>query len=284
MVRTGQEQSAARAVAGRQWDQRIRRAIELKQLYPYACEILTFYERIAPAQKAIYTLLEAQRGTAKISSHTSDWSRELDSFLLLPQFRLFLDTIAKCAPAPLFARASELRQMDAAATERMIADFWRASLLSQNGCEPQQGFILSMFVQPLAEYLADHASEPIPDLTPSLCPRCQSKPVVGVLRPEGDGGKRSLICSLCATEWNYRRILCPGCGEEDVNKMAVFSAAGIDHVRVEACDTCRTYIKTVDLTKDGRAIPLIDELATIPLNLWASEHGYKKSRGNLLGL
>ena len=25
----------------------------------------------------------------------------------------------------------------------------------------------------------------------------------------GDGGKRSLICSLCATEWDFRRIVCP---------------------------------------------------------------------------
>src|ERR1700678_2238786 len=40
------------------------------------------------------------------------------------------------------------------------------------------------------------------------------------LRGEGDGGKRSLICSLCATEWQYRRIKCPNCGEEDKEKLS----------------------------------------------------------------
>ena len=141
-----------------------------------------------------------------------------------------------------------------------------------------------MFLQPYAEYLADHTAWTLPDGTPSACPLCGGKPQVGALRPEGDGGKRSLICSLCATEWTYRRIVCPRCGEEDVQKLAVYSAKEFSHVRVEACDTCNTYIKTVDLTKDGRAVPVVDELATIPLNLWAIEHGYLKLQNNLLGI
>jgi FdhE protein len=69
-----------------------------------------------------------------------------------------------------------------------------------------------------------------------------------------------------------------------VEKLAVYSAEEFSHVRVEACDTCRYYIKTVNLTKDGRAVPVVDELATIPLNLWATEHGYVKLQNNLLGI
>jgi hypothetical protein len=63
-----------------------------------------------------------------------------------------------------------------------------------------------------------------------------------VLRPLGDGAKRSLVCSLCATEWEYRRIVCPACGEESVDKLPAYVAEGaeqgFDHIRVEACDTC----------------------------------------------
>ena len=55
-------------------------------------------------------------------------------------------------------------------------------------------------------------------------------------------------------------------------------------MRVEACDTCHCYIKTIDLTKDGRAVPMVDELAAIPLSLWASENRYTKVSPNLLGL
>jgi hypothetical protein len=42
-------------------------------------------------------------------------------------------------------------------------------------------------------------------------------------------------------------------------------------------------VKTVDLTQDGHAVPVVDELATIPLNLWATEHVYLKLQNNFLG-
>jgi formate dehydrogenase maturation protein FdhE len=116
------------------------------------------------------------------------------------------------------------------------------------------------------------------------CPSCGSKPVVGVLRGEGDGAKRALICSLCSLEWPYRRIICANCGEEDKEKLPVYIAEQIDHIRVEACDTCRTYLKSVDLTKDGFAVPQVDEIATVALNLWADERGYTKIETNVLGM
>jgi hypothetical protein len=48
-------------------------------------------------------------------------------------------------------------------------------------------------------------------------------------------------------------------------------------------DTCHTYLKSIDLTKTGLAVAVVDELATIPLDLWAREHGYEKLQINLLG-
>jgi FdhE protein len=105
-----------------------------------------------------------------------------------------------------------------------------------------------------------------------------------VLRQMGDGGGRSLICSFCLAEWEFRRIVCPGCGEENDKNLAVFTASVFDHVRVECSDPCKTYIKSVDLTKNGRAEPLVDELASAPLDLWAREHGYAILQSNLLGL
>jgi FdhE protein len=63
------------------------------------------------------------------------------------------------------------------------------------------------------------------------------------------------------------------CGEQDKDKLPIYTAAGVDYVRVDACDRCRTYIKSVDLTKDGCAIPVVDELATVALNIGADGHG-----------
>ena len=117
-----------------------------------------------------------------------------------------------------------------------------------------------------------------------ICPFCERKPQVGVLRAEGYGAKRSFICSLCSAEWDYRRIICPACAEDRFDQLPVYTAGQFEHVRVEACDSCKTYIKTVDLTKDALAIPVVDELATTPLDLWAHERGYKKLESNLLGL
>ena len=120
--------------------------------------------------------------------------------------------------------------------------------------------------------------------TPSVCPFCSARPVAAVLRGEGVGGKRWLLCSVCATEWPFRRLLCPNCAEEDKTRLPVYTAPQFSHVRVEACDSCRTYIKSVDLTVDGRAVPVVDEIASVALNIWAAEHDYSKLESNILGL
>ena len=62
------------------------------------------------------------------------------------------------------------------------------------------------------------------------------------------------------------------------------SLLGRTLIRVEGCDTCKSYIKSVDLTRNGHAVPTVDELATVALNIWADEHGYVKLETNLLGM
>ena len=57
-----------------------------------------------------------------------------------------------------------------------------------------------------------------------------------------------------------------------------------DMLRVDACDTCRRYLKTIDLTRLGIAVPVVDEVAGAPLDLWALERGYEKIELNLVGL
>ena len=66
--------------------------------------------------------------------------------------------------------------------------------------------------------------------------------------------------------------------------MGYFHTPVLDHVRVDACDSCHHYLKTVDLTRLGLADPLVDEVAAAPLDVWAGEHGYEKIELNLVGL
>jgi FdhE protein len=121
-------------------------------------------------------------------------------------------------------------------------------------------FFVRAVLQPCREFQAARADIPR-NQAQAACPFCGQKPVLAVLRGEGDGAKRSLLCSLCATEWEYRRILCPNCMEEDKDRLPVYAAAEFPHLRVEACDACRTYVKAVDLSRNGRAVPEVDELA-----------------------
>jgi FdhE protein len=191
--------------------------------------------------------------------------------------------VERIAPGPLSGFARELGNGGPSQWKNTLEAFWRSESPSMN-LPSAEALISSMFLQPYAEYLAGQISEAPTTGTPQCCPLCGGKPQMGVLRQEGDGAKRSLICELCSTEWNFRRILCPACGEEDVDKMAVYVAEQFPHVRIEACETCRQFITTIDLTKNGNAVPVVDELAAIPLNLWAEENAYTKVRTNLLGI
>ena len=156
-------------------------------------------------------------------------------------------------------------------------------------------FVLEAVIQPLAERLAS-ARQPLAtsstgSVAASLparasggprCPACGGSPVVGVLRQEGHGARRALVCGLCLTEWDYLRLVCTGCGEQRFEALPVFTAEQFPHVRIEACDTCRAYLKTIDLTKDGRAVPVVDDLASISLDLWARDRGYTRLRASLV--
>lgn len=266
------------------WDEGIRRAGRLAAAYPFAAEGLGFYERVAQFQKTFYAEIEAACGTGVAVRPAGSLRTELDLVALLPRFPAFLTLIEKHAPGPLAQAAAEVRRRDSNFWQKSLADFWQAVPDSPPGLTASELLLAWIFLQPYAEYLADHTRREPLHATPPACPLCGSRPLAGVLRPEGDGGKRFLLCSLCSAEWEFRRIVCPACGEEDEKKQALYIAKEIEHVRVEACDTCHFYLKTVDLTKDGHAIPVVDELAAIPLDLWATEHGYTKIHTNFIGV
>jgi FdhE protein len=86
------------------------------------------------------------------------------------------------------------------------------------------------------------------------------------------------------TIWPFQRIACPNCGEVDPRKLPYYSAEEFPNLRVECCDSCKRYLKAVDMTRDRRPVPPVDELAAIPLDLWAWEQNYVKIQPNLAGI
>src|SRR5579864_89166 len=263
------------------WDERLHRAAELAEKHPFAVEVLSFYREIASFQRAFGDYLDSCDYVAVGSA--SRLPEELDTFVVLPKLQPFLHLVQKAAPKQLSDSAIELEGYGPERWSALLSDSWRHRGMAVP--VPAEQFVIQAFLQPVAEYLAGRADfESGPNYSQAMCPFCGRKPVLGVLRPEGEGAKRSLICSLCSTEWQFRRILCPGCGETEVDKLPVFTADDFEHVRAECCTSCMRFIKTVDLTKQGRANPIVDELASLPLTLWARQKGYMKLESNLFGL
>jgi FdhE protein len=106
---------------------------------------------------------------------------------------------------------------------------------------PLYGFFQRVLDQPRYEQQAGQSGVNTRTVQPD-CPFCLEKPLVAILRPEGDGGRRTLLCGRCFTEWEFRRLLCPSCGEEDREKLPVYTAPDFPHIRIEACEACRYYI------------------------------------------
>jgi formate dehydrogenase accessory protein FdhE len=266
------------------WDRRTKRAEELAAKYSFAKDILGFYARVFRLQRTLYAQADRWRRECPSQQRFDPSHFGLNVRALVPAFQAFLDQLVGFAPVPVAQAASDLRSSKNGKCEELLCRTFRDVLPLESAQTEAETAIALLFAQPYLENFAGQTNDLPPSTAQNLCPFCWGKPGVGVLRPEGEGAKRFLICWRCSTEWAYGRILCASCGEAAIDKLAVYTANQFEHVRIESCDSCRHYLKTVDLTKDGRAVPVVDELATIPLNLWAEEHGYQKIQPNILGL
>ncbi len=247
-----------RRVATSQFQRRIKRAENLRSQYSFAAEILNFYIHVARFQERLY------QAKPQFPANFSE----------------FLDLVAKHGPQRMAQIAGSLRSSAEKSWIDVLDKIW---LTPVSPATPEE-FLAFAYLQPFAEFSSDAAGLPMEGYAGSICPFCSRKPALGVLRQQGDAGRRNLVCGFCLAEWEFRRIVCPGCGEENHAKLPVYTAEEWPHVRVECCDSCQTYIKSIDLTKNGLAEPFIDELASIPLNLWAQDRGYSKLAPNLLGM
>jgi FdhE protein len=256
------------------WQTRIRRAEQLVAEHGFSAEILGFYIHLARFQEDLYQ--RVGRAPGRIPGSPSD----LDLPELLASFPQFLSLIESRAPARFAQTASEARGLPSNSWKELLTRCW-------SNIEPPSApaeFLALAFLQPYAEFVRSRTPLQLDGYTHSLCPFCNRRPGVAVLRPQGDGGRRSLVCGFCLCEWEFRRIVCAACGQEDQARLPVYTADKFPYMRVECCDVCHTYIKSVDLTKNGLADSLVDELASVPLDLWAQEHGYAKLHPNLLGM
>lgn len=266
-------------------DQRIARARALREAHPAAAEALAFYAALCGYQR---TLVATAGPAAPAAIVEADFFDAINIDRAAAAVPAFLEWLQTAGTASLARAAAEMRTAVPAAAWRecmqqvLVPDEMPGETFDRG----LAAFVAEAVLQPFAEATAigrrGAATERFGTERAALCPVCGGRPTVGVLREEGHGARRALVCGLCLTQWDYLRMVCPSCAEERFDSLPVYTADTIPYVRVEACDTCHRYLKTIDLTKNGLAAPLVDDVATLTLDLWARERGYERLRPNLL--
>jgi formate dehydrogenase accessory protein FdhE len=258
------------------WNKQIQRAEQLAAESSGSKELLTFYAQLLRAQASIYDSFRSRK----------DWLPSGDLETDLPVVRSFmtglLESVAQHGPTSLASEAQALLEAEPDIIAGKLLDYWHSPSDTQ--------FFAKAILQPYALWLAETRATPNGrELAGGerTCPFCGGRPQLSFLQAKesnAESGNRDLLCSTCLCSWEFRRVVCANCGEERPAKLGYFHSPEFDHVRIEACDSCKHYIKGIDLTRLGLAVPLVDEIYASPLDLWAREHGYTKIELNLVGL
>ena len=249
---------------------RVQRARVLSERHPASRDALLFYRELCRFQQTVARTLETRLGAS-----TSSGASQLLSFDLgaVVSFRQpLVDLVLAKAPGPLQHVAKDLDE--GSCLEALEA------YVSKRDTKSPRSFLARVLLQPAVA--VSHWDSP--SVASHLCPHCGHPPQVGCLRPKGDGTALSLVCSLCLTEWPFARGHCPACGLADEKKLVYYSATELEHLQVQVCKSCRQYLHQVNLAKDSQAIPDVDEIAALPLDIWAGEQGFRKLHRNLVGM
>jgi FdhE protein len=145
-------------------------------------------------------------------------------------------------------------------------------------------FLIQMSIKPSVIAQAEKlgAQVDLRNWTRGYCPLCGSLPDMSELKQEG---QRYLRCSFCEFQWQGDRLKCPFCENSDHNKLHYFYAEGREAYRVDLCDNCNQYIKTVDSRKLAYEPNLdLEDITTQHLDILAVEKSYKKPVSSLWGM
>lgn len=110
------------------------------------------------------------------------------------------------------------------------------------------------------------------DWQENYCPICGRRPVMAQLKKFNDGRARWLLCGGCHTLWNWKRIGCPYCGNDNLERIHILELD--KKMRLDVCDECNAYLKTY-CDEDEENIYLRD-WTTLHLDLLAEEKSLHK--------
>ena len=257
------------------WATHRSRAELLRDRYPFAAEVLGCYLALLD----VWSTLEEAPSSDLFSADLVGWAASE----VVPRV---VAATAAAGPDVLAKAVAEIEDPEA-----VLAAYLAGAELG-----PVELYLARASLYPLLALSTVEAGSP----DGGTCPRCGGLPQVSVRGESGDplvSSGRTLLCSRCAYKWSFSSSTCPSCGETTGAKRTVYAEqhegpvmsnsveeTTFPHLRIDACGTCQHYLIDVDLGRDPRAVPVVDELAALPLALYANDQGLTKITPNLMGL
>ena len=271
-------EAVSRETTAGTWAARRRRAEELRARHPFAGDVLGLYLALLTAQEDAWS---AARESPPPAGELPEWAA------------------ARVLPAVVQATAAEGPAVLGEAVRNRLGAAGRSALagwLEGDDLDPVDRYLARASLAPVLEALDGRAGAECADESDAgdglLCPRCGGLAQLGCLASSGESlvsGPRSLLCARCSSTWSCSRSVCPACGETDEGRLLVYTEQWGDgtpvfpHLRIAGCSSCRRYLIEVDMARDARAVPEVDELAALPLDLYAADQGLTKTTPNLMG-
>ena len=131
--------------------------------------------------------------------------------------------------------------------------------------------------------LVDQVDDDTPDAvrwSRGYCPICGAWPLLAEVR--GVGQPRWLRCGLCGSGWRDQgRPTCAYCGNTDQRSLGTLTVDGEQRFHAAVCERCTGYLKVGNTLEPPPAELLpIDDVASLQLDLAATQHGYQRPSGS----
>ena len=297
------------------WPARRQRTDELASRYPHAADILRLYRAlIDPMADAFHSLpsplvapsipsplVAPSIPSPLVGEGQGGGLSELPAFAVTHVLPGIIDATVESGPPVL--RDGVIALFASADLEDLMRRWLIPSPLVGEGqgggssLTPVETYLARVTCGPLLEASIQSGS-PYAKLSPSPlagegqgggshCPNCGGLPQLSYHALSGEplvSGPRYLLCSRCSQSWILSRMTCASCGESDGTRLPIYQESErLPHARVDGCQSCRRYLLTFDLRRDSRAVPIVDELACLPLDLYARDQGLTKIAPNLMG-
>jgi FdhE protein len=289
---------AQAAVSSGLWAERRARTAQLRERHTFAREVLDFYA----------ALLGIQELAAEEAMLATPGPGELVAYVAERVVPGVVDVTLAAGPPKL--REAVARQLEMTSPGDIVAawiDGEDQSLVDR--------YIARASLGPVLEALGTEATAACAGVRDERhCPSCGGPPQLSYFAVASEdlaAGGRFLVCARCHAGWGYARMHCPGCGEDSSSRLPIFSEEGttsgergsvvrglqgrlggkasaehravFPHMRIEACETCHRYLVNIDVAADPAAVPIVDEMSALPLDIYAKEKGLSKITPNLLG-